>query len=166
MLAHVLVLCFEVIAPPSLGWLCRCTLLYVPCQSGSEQSMSLDEIRSMIRAENATLLDATLQKLEGCDRRKAGWSGGSSHEGDFGSTETYRAVVELRDRDRADESDDSAAHQEARRRRRSLSAETGNAGMGPNARGRAALRRHDDDEERHTVVFSGFPRRVTQKASY
>ena len=63
--------------------------------------------------------------------------------------------LELRARDRADGNEELAV-QEAKRPRRSLSAETGNVGMGPNARDHAASRRHDD-EERHTVVFSGFP---------
>ena len=43
-----------------------------------------------------------------------------------------------------------------------FSAETGNAGMGSNARDHASLRRHDD-EERHIVVFSGFPAKSRKK---
>ena len=122
--------------------------------------MSLDEIRSMIRAENATLLDATLQKLEGViDARLAGQEARLMKE--ISALQKRTEQLELRDRDRADENDDSAV-QEAKRRRRSLSAETGNAGMGSNARDHAALRRHDD-EERHTAVFSGFSAKSRNK---
>ena len=62
--------------------------------------------------------------------------------------------LELRKKARADENNDPAV-QEAKRRRRSLSVGPGSDGMGSNARSHASLRRHDD-EERHTVVFSGF----------
>ena len=51
--------------------------------------------------------------------------------------------------------------QEAKRRRRSLSVETGSDGVS-NARSHASSRRHDD-EERHTVVFSGFTAKSRRK---
>ena len=48
------------------------------------------------------------------------------------------------------------AAQEAKRRRRSSSMEPGTGGMKSNARDLADFRRHDE-EERHTIVFTGFP---------
>ena len=92
--------------------------------------MSLDEIRLMIRAENATLLDAILQKLEGViDARLAGQEARLMKE--ISALQKRTEQLELRDR-------------------------AGNVGMEKSARDHASLRRHDG-EERHTVVFSGFP---------
>ena len=52
--------------------------------------------------------------------------------------------------------------QEVKRRRRSLSVETGSDGVGSNARSYASSRRHDE-EEQNTVVFSGFPAKSRRK---
>ena len=43
-----------------------------------------------------------------------------------------------------------------------ISVETGSDGVGSNARSHASSRRHDD-EERHTVVFSGFTAKSRKK---
>ena len=65
--------------------------------------------------------------------------------------ERLASKLELRTKDRDDENEDPAA-QEAKRRRRSLSAEPGTGGMRSNARDHAESRR--DDEVRHTIVFT------------
>ena len=124
--------------------------------------MSLDEIRMLFKAENASVLDGALQSME---RKMAARL--ADQEARFmreiSALQKRMEQLELGARDRADGNDEPAV-QEVKRPRRSLSAETGNVGMGPNARDHTASRRHDD-EERHTVVFSGF-RKITQKASY
>ena len=116
--------------------------------------MSLDEIRMMFKAENASMLDGALQSME---RKMAARL--ADQEARFmreiSALQKRMEQLELRARDRADGNDELAV-QEAKRPRRSLSAESGNVGMGPNARDLTASRRHED-VERHTVVFSGFP---------
>ena len=125
-------------------------------------SVSLDEIRAMFRAENAAMLDAALQKMEGAiDARMTGYENRISTE--VSDLQKRAVQLELREKARADGNINPAV-QEAKRRRRSLSVETGSDGVGSNARSHASSRRHDD-EERHTFVFSGLPREVTQKAS-
>ena len=85
--------------------------------------MSLDEFRSMVKADNATLLGVTLQRLEGMmDAKFADQEARFAKE--ISTLQKGIEQLELRPRDRA-------------------------------ARDHAASRRHDD-EERHTVVFSGF----------
>ena len=122
--------------------------------------MSLEAIRSMIRAEHATLLDEARQKLEGViDARLADQEARFMKE--ISALQKRTEQLELRDTDRTDENDDPAV-QETKRRRRSVSVETGNVGMEKSARDHASLRRHDD-EERHTVVFSGFPAKSRKK---
>ena len=64
------------------------------------------------------------------------------------------AQLELRLIQDAENMDPAA--QEAKRRRRSSSVEPGTGGMKSNARDLADFRRHDE-EERHTIVFTGFP---------
>ena len=59
------------------------------------------------------------------------------------------------------ENEDPAA-QKAKRRRRSLSAEPGTGGMRAFARDHLGLRRQDD-EERHVIVFTGFPAKTRKK---
>ena len=116
-------------------------------------SATLDEIHAMFRAENAAMLDAAIQRMEGAiDARMTGYENRISKE--VSDLQRRAEQLELRKKARADENNDPAV-QEAKRRRRSLSVETGSDGMGSTARSHASLRRHDD-EERHTVVFSGF----------
>ena len=76
--------------------------------------MSLDDIRSLIMAENATLLDTTLQKLEGViDARLTGQEALLMKE--ISALQKRAELLELRNRDRADDDDDeTAAVQEAK----------------------------------------------------
>ena len=137
----------------------RCVCVPLDFESMSV-SASLDEIRAMFRAENAARLDATLLKMEGAiDARMTCYETRLMKE--VSALQKRREQLELRDKARADENDDPAV-QEAKRRRRSLSVETGSDGIGSNARDHASLRRHDV-EERHTVVFSGFPAKSRKK---
>ena len=79
---------------------CSGAVLRFVCVSLFCVSMPLDEIRSMIRAEHATLLDATLQKLEGViDARLAGQEARLMKE--ISSLQKRTEQLELRDRDRA-----------------------------------------------------------------
>ena len=57
---------------------------------------------------------------------------------------------------------DDPVTQEAKRRCRSLSAEPGTGGMRSVAQDRLGLRRQDD-EERHVIVFTGFPAKTRKK---
>ena len=116
-------------------------------------SVSLDEIRMMFKAENASMLDGALQVME---RQMAARL--ADQEARFmrvvSALQNRMEQLELRDRDRNDGNDEPAV-QEVKRPRRNLNAENGNVGMGSNARDLPASRRHDE-VERHTVVFSGF----------
>ena len=121
---------------------------------------SLDEFRAMVRAENAAMLEAAFQKMESTtDTRLTCYENRILKE--VSDLQKRTEQLELREKAHADENDDPAV-QEAKRRRRSLSVETGSDGVGSNARSHASSRRHDD-EERHTVVFSRFPSKSRKK---
>ena len=115
----------------------------------------------MIRTENATLLDSTLQKLLGViDTKMAGLEARL-----LGVIDTKLAGLEARlmkEISALPGDDETGAEQEAKRSRRSVNVETGSVGMEKSARDHAVARRHDD-EERHTVVFSGFPAKSRKK---
>ena len=122
-------------------------------------SVSIEEIRAMFRAENALMLDAALQKMEGAiDARMTGYENRISKE--VSDLQKRTEQLELREKARAE--GNNPAVQEVKRRRRSLSVETGSDGVGSNACSFASSRRHDD-EEQHTVVFSGFPAKSRRK---
>ena len=122
-------------------------------------SVSLDEIRAMFKAENALMLDAAIQMMEGAiDARMTGYENRISKE--VSDLQKRTEQLELREKARAE--GNNPAVQEVKRRRRSLSVETGSDGMGSNARSYASSRRHDE-EEQNTVVFSGFPAKSRRK---
>ena len=77
----------------------------------------------MFRAENAAMLDAAIQRMEGAiDARMTGYENRISKE--VSDLQRRAEQLELRKKARADENNDPAV-QEAKRRRRSLSVETG-----------------------------------------
>ena len=75
-------------------------------------------------------------------------------------------MLELRDRDRADDDGEvSATVQEAKRRRKSASVETRSVGVERGARDRPSSLQQEV-EESHIVVFSGFPTKSRKKLPY
>ena len=127
--------------------------LEVAIASGLE--LSLHETKSM-----NTLLESNIQRLENTlDERLASQEARFMKE--ISELQKRAEQLELRFKDRDDENEDPAA-QEAKRRRRSSSVEPGTGGMRSNARDHADLRRNDD-EERHTIVFTGFAAKSRKK---
>ena len=93
----------------------------------------------MFRAENALMLDAAIQKMEGAiDARMTGYENRISKE--VSDLQKRTEQLELREKARAE--GNNPAVQEVKRRRRSLSVETGSDGVGSNARSYASSRRH------------------------
>ena len=153
--------------------------------------MSIEEIRSVFRAENAAMLDTTMQRLENMHAammeralQRLEGSNAAMLEStvqklenvidvklDGQETRLMKEISALQKRtdqlehrvnDRAGESGDPVV-QDAKRGRWSFSAESGSDGMGSNARDHAEMRHHEEVEEHHTVVFSGFPAKSRKK---
>ena len=140
-------------------------------------SISLDEIRAMFRAENAAMLEKALQRMESAsaampEKTLQRMESASAAMPENTVKKLEGVIDEKLDLMKETSALQKQADQLERRigdnvvqevkRRRCISAETGNDGMDSNAREHAALRRHDD-KERHAVVFSGFPAKSRRK---
>ena len=107
---------------------------------------------------------AAFQKMESTiDTRMAIYENRISKE--VSDLQKRTEQLELREKARADENNNPAV-QEAKRRRRSLSVETGSDGVGSNARSRASSRRHDDEERQTPRSHAKSFLLITSSCSY